>query len=103
MNDEPSSNPDCLDILTAPEADAAGIGDFLSSAKVPVKKLSKNLEKFTEKLVMLLPAIPHVKDYELSEVTVSVNVTAGGELQLIGMARGKGEVKGGLTLKFTKL
>lgn len=41
MNELCSPNEDCLCIVTAPEADAAGIGDFLRTTPVPVKKLTQ--------------------------------------------------------------
>jgi hypothetical protein len=94
--------PEYLYILTAPDADSAGIGNFMHPVKVPIRELQKNLEEFTKKLGSLLPAVPRVKDYELSEISVSVNITAGGELQLIGVAKGKADIGGGLTLRFTK-
>lgn len=91
-----------LVVLVVPEAHAAGIGDYLTRKEISVDTLNTNMKAFTGKLGALLDHIPRVGDYDLSEVTINVNISAGGELQLVGVARGKGEVSGGITLTFKK-
>ena len=96
------SKTDAITILVAPEAESAGIGDFLSPRPIKLKTLKQNLEMFTKQLGEIIPEIPGYAGYELAEVSVQVNITAGGELQLVGMVKGKGEITGGLTLTFKK-
>ena len=97
-----NKSDEILEILTVPDADSAGIGDFRSPVAVPVKTLNKNLKSFTKKLGEILPDISDIKNYELSEVNVSVNITAKGELQLVGVVKGGAEINGGLSLKFKR-
>lgn len=102
MDKKINSKEESLIILTEPEADAASIRDFLSPVKIPMKILSNNLEILTRKIGTILANIPEIGDYKLHEITINVNITAGGELQLIGIAKGKGDIKGGFSLKFSK-
>ena len=93
---------DSIKILVAPHADSAGIGDFLTPVPVKLKTLKENLEALTNKLGTIIPEVSSQTNYELSDISVNVNVTASGELQLVGIAKGKGEVSGGFTLTFRK-
>lgn len=94
---------DKLEILTEPEAYAAGIQEFLSPATISVKKLSANLEDLITKFNKILYNLPQIEEYKLTEIAINVNITAGGELQVIGLAKGEGKVNGGFTLKFNKV
>jgi hypothetical protein len=51
----------------------------------------------------IIPDVSKQAGYELSEVTVYVSVSASGELQLVGVAKGKGEIGGGFSLNFRKV
>jgi hypothetical protein len=96
------AGPDELDILVSPHANEMGIGDYLISKVVGVNTLEKNLKQLTEKIGRILKEVPDLGNYKLSEVTVAVNVTGTGELQLVGVARGKTDIGGAFTLKFIK-
>lgn len=102
MANEQNGNQESLVVLTAPEGEAAGIGDYISPVPLRVKTLGDNLQAFTKKLGGILNNIETVGAFQLNEVVVSVNITAGGEIQLLGIARGKGEMVSGVTLKFQK-
>lgn len=100
--DEKKLGTNSLSVLVYPDADSAGIGDWLTRKEISVNTLKTNMNTFTGTLGTLLENLPSTGEYDLSEVTVNVNITAGGELQLVGVARGKGEVSGGITLTFKK-
>jgi hypothetical protein len=102
MDEEKKQDTNNLSVLVCPDADAAGIGDWVTRKEISVDTLKANMNAFTGKLGDLLNNIPKMGDYNLSEVTINVNITAGGELQLVGVARGKGEVSGGITLTFKR-
>jgi len=102
IDDEKKLGTNSLSVLVRPDADSAGIGDWLTRKDIPVDTLKTNMNTFTGKLGALLDNMPSTGEYNLSEVTINVNITAGGELQLVGVARGKGEVSGGITLTFKK-
>lgn len=102
MSDEQIANQETLVVLTTPEGDESGIGDYAFPSRVHVKKLGENLQAFAKKLGGTLSNIETIGTYHLNEVTVSVNITAGGEIQLLGIARGKGGMASGITLKFQK-
>ncbi|MGD9928927.1 MAG: hypothetical protein AB7U05_02815 [Mangrovibacterium sp.] len=96
------SKADTINILVAPEAEAMGIGDYLAPIPIKLKTLKQNLEMFTKQLGEIIPEVPVYGGYELTDISVQVNITAGGELQLVGLVKGKGEITGGLTLTFRK-
>ena len=102
IDDEKKLGRNNLSVLVCPDADSAGIGDWLTRKEISVNTLKTNISTFTGKLGTLLENIPSTGEYDLSEVTINVNITAGGELQLVGVARGKGEFSGGITLTFKK-
>ncbi len=92
-----------IQVLVAPDADSAGIGDFFNPKPIKLKTLKENLRAFTMKLEEIIPDVSKQAGYELSEVTVNVSVSASGELQLVGVAKGKGEISGGFSLNFRKV
>ncbi|MEA3546910.1 MAG: hypothetical protein U9R66_04535 [Thermodesulfobacteriota bacterium] len=92
-----------IQVLVAPDADSAGIGDFFTPKPINLKTLKENLRAFTMKLEEIIPNVSETAGYELSEVTVNVCVSASGELQLVGVAKGKGEISGGFSLNFRKI
>jgi len=102
IDDEKKLNTNNLSVLVCPDADSAGIGNWLTRKEISVDTLKTNMDTFTGKLGSLLDKMPNMGDYDLSEVKINVNITAGGEFQLVGVARGKGEVSGGITLTFKK-
>ena len=102
MDDKNKGSKDNLVVLVGPDAQSAGIGDWLTRKEISVDTLKTNMNAFTGKLGVLLDNIPSMGEYNLSEITINVNITAGGELQIVGIARGKSEVSGGITLTFKK-
>lgn len=102
MTNEQNGNQETLVVLTTPEGEEAGIGDYVSPVQLHVKKLGENLQAFAEKLGGILSNVETIGAYQLNEVTVNVNITAGGEIQLLSIARGQGGMSSGITLKFQK-
>jgi len=100
MTRKKDDKKEVLAILAAPDADTAGIGELLRPKEISVDRLQKNLEEFTRKLTTALPKSPREGNLFLEEVTVTVNMTAGGKFQLVGFAGAHTQVQGGLTLKF---
>lgn len=100
-NDEEELKEDELLVLTEPDATPMG-GDFRTSVPISANKINKNLKAFTGKFSEVMKDVQSLGRYELSEVSINVGITASGQIQLIGVARGKTQVAGGVTLKFTK-
>lgn len=103
MNKYLGPTDDTFIVLTAPEAHALGIGDFLAPQKISLTAFKKKFKELTEKVEIILEDTPSIGNYSLNEITVIANITASGELQIVGTARGKSEFTGGLSLKFIKV
>lgn len=79
------------------DANAKG-GKDTAVAVVPVEGLRKNLRNATTALAEVLSDLWTVGQFELSEVTVGLEVTAEGGIQFIGTSKVSGT--GSISLKF---
>lgn len=67
---------------------------------VPVEKLKESLSEISSGLTDVLTSVKEVGKFRLQEVTIQVEVTASGGINLIGNASVGG--KGAITLKFVE-
>jgi len=73
---------------------------IIGVCQVPVDALRQNLSNIAETVLTVLEDIKEVGRFRLKEVTLQVEVTAQGGVQLIGTANLGG--KGAITLKFSE-
>lgn len=71
-----------------------------SGKEVPVSKLRESWKDVGEALQSIFASTPHVEGYELSEVTLSLAISAEGKFQLIAGGSVKGEAT--VQVKITK-
>ncbi len=69
---------------------------------IPVEKLRSGLTSLCHSLGETLDGVGEVGQFELVEVTVQVEVQAGGKVSLVGVGGGEVGGSGALTLKFAK-
>ena len=94
-------------LVTAPEEDVndemgifrSGYGD-IRIQQIPVETLKHNLTAVSQSVMDALEDIKHVGQFRLQEVTLQVEVTVDGGINLIGTANLGG--KGAITLKFAE-
>lgn len=105
---EPSTGDPLIPIIYVDSADAGGKG-LLSPVKtlssrigsVDAGQLADNLSAVCRKLTNVFHAAQHASDgYELDSFEVTVDVTARGEVWLVGSA--SGELHGGVKLVFRR-
>ena len=72
--------------------------DAIGLQAVPVNRLKENLNQVAEAMLTVLDDIKQVGQFQLKEVTLQVEVSARGGVNLIGTASLGG--KGAITLKF---
>ena len=82
------------------EVDVKGGRGAVGLAEIPVDTLRTNLKAATSSLAEAFRDIRQVGDFQLSEVTVEVEVSAEGGVQFIGTAKVAGS--GSISLKFTR-
>jgi len=80
--------------------DVKGGRGAIGVTDVPVDALRANLKAATSTLAEAFRDIRKVGDFELSEVTIEVEVTAEGGVQFIGTAKVSGS--GSISMKFTQ-
>ena len=90
-------------LVSMPEEDEDAKGMFIPDAEVvlqsiPVDKLRQNLNKVCAQLGSALQDVKQVGNFKLKEVSVQVEVSAEGGVELIGTATLGG--KGAITLTF---
>jgi hypothetical protein len=67
--------------------------------EIPIETIRKNLKAFCDSIGRSLQDIQEVGRFKLTEVTLSIEVSAEGGIQLIGTSKVAG--KGAITLTFT--
>lgn len=90
-------------ILTEPEVTPLGApSDVLVSKRISAGVINENLRAFISRFGDILTDVSTMGTFGLVEVTVNIGISAEGEIQLIGLARGKTSVTTGILLKFQK-
>ena len=88
---------DSISVNTAPQTRGFG-----SPRPVSVQLLSDHVNVFIGQIGTVLSQAPeHVSHYHLAEITISVEVSAKGELSIMGTGFGAG-AKGGLSFVFKR-
>lgn len=82
------------------EIDVKGGRGAVGLAEVPVDTLRANLKAATSSLAEVFSDIRQVGNFQLSEVTIEVEVSAEGGVNFIGTAKVGGS--GSISLKFTQ-
>ena len=68
--------------------------------QIPIEPLKKNLASISEGLLNVLESVQQIGKFKLKEVTLQVEVSADGGIQIIGTAKIGG--KGAITLTFAE-
>ena len=92
-------------LVSLPEEDEDVKGIFSSdgeigSLEIPTERLQENLTKVCQGVTEVLSHVKQVGDFKLKQVTIQVEVTAEGGVELIGTAKIGG--KGAITLTFSE-
>jgi len=92
-------------LVSLPEEDEDVKGIFspdgdIGFREIPTQQLKENLSKVCQGVAETLSEIKRVGDFKLKEVTIQVEVTAEGGIELIGTAKMGG--KGAITLTFAE-
>lgn len=97
---------DSIPILVSQlEQDPDTMGIFVPDAdvlleRIPVETLQENLGKLCQQVGTVVSHARQVGDFKLKEVTVQVEITAEGGVEMIGTAKVGG--KGAITLTFAE-
>lgn len=76
-------------------------GSSLSAHKLPIETLRLNLLDFINKIETTLEGVNlKIKNYELDEIEMSLEVSASGRISLLGSVGA--DASGGITLKFKR-
>lgn len=68
--------------------------------RIPIDKLQENLGNLCRQVGTMMNHVKQVGDFKLKEVTIQVEITAEGGIELIGTAKVGG--KGAITLTFAE-
>jgi len=92
-------------LVSLPEEDEDVKGIFSPDGdmvfrEIPTQQLKENLSRVCQGVAETLSEVKKVGEFKLKEVTIQVEITAEGGVELIGTAKMGG--KGAITLKFTE-
>lgn len=76
------------------------IGEDLGVCEIPTERLKENLTKVCQTVAGALGEIKKVGEFRLTQVTLQVEISAEGGVQLLGTAKLGG--KGAITLTFSE-
>jgi hypothetical protein len=93
-------------LVTLPEEDEQEVKGIFSSdtpivvRDLPTEKLRENLNKVCQGVATMLKDVKQVGGFQLKQVTIQVEVSAEGGVELVGTAKLGG--KGAITLTFSE-
>lgn len=100
--------PDTIPFMVSPDRESDtksgifGPGSGLIATEIPVDVLRNNMQALVSSLRLMLEHAWDVGQFELSEVELQVDVSASGELRIVGVGGGKLEGSGAMKLTFKK-
>jgi len=92
-------------LVSLPEADEDVKGIFSTDTDIvvrdlPTDRLRENLNRVCQGVASMLDDVKQISNFKLKEVTIQVEVTAEGGIELVGTAKLGG--KGAITLTFAE-